>query len=143
MYLVRLCFSFFGRVNRAQYWIGLGIAYGMMMLGYFFVLWLLEPEKFYVYWYWMEDVYWYWIIGLWFVLWYVVVFAVATKRLHDLNISGWWLLGFPFIYALSFGLHQWVLASIGSVALFVGLIWLGCVKGKKSDETLSPSLPTR
>jgi uncharacterized membrane protein YhaH (DUF805 family) len=29
MDLVRLCFSFYGRVNRAKYWIGFGIAYGI------------------------------------------------------------------------------------------------------------------
>ena len=31
MNLVRLCFGFFGRMNRAKYWIGVAIAFGRSM----------------------------------------------------------------------------------------------------------------
>jgi uncharacterized membrane protein YhaH (DUF805 family) len=33
MYLVRLCFSFSGRVNRAKYWLGMAIAFCIQILG--------------------------------------------------------------------------------------------------------------
>jgi uncharacterized membrane protein YhaH (DUF805 family) len=59
-------------------------------------------------------------VGLWIIVWNVSLFALATKRLHDLGISGWWLLGFLIVFAVLVGTRQDVLASIGSAALFAG-----------------------
>src|SRR5215472_4139505 len=92
MNLVRLCFNFLGRINRANYWIGIGIAFGMMWLA-LPVVFLLKPE----------GSYWNGAIGLWVLLWGVSLLAVMQKRLHDLDISGWWLLGFIFLLFL---VHQ-------------------------------------
>jgi uncharacterized membrane protein YhaH (DUF805 family) len=33
------------------------------------------------------------VAGLWLLVFNVTGYALTTKRLHDLNISGWWLLG--------------------------------------------------
>src|SRR6516164_3306672 len=66
--------AFFGRLNRARYWIGVAITFGMMHSALLLFLWL-EPEGTY----WNEG------IGLWVLLWIVALLAVATKRLHDLN----------------------------------------------------------
>ena len=86
MDLLRLCFSFFGRLNRAKYWIGVGIAFVMMWLGTL-VFFSIEPE----------GVYWGAALGLWVLLWIVALLAVVEKRLQDLDVSGWWLLGFMIV----------------------------------------------
>jgi len=130
---VRLCFSFFGRVNRAQYWIGIGIAYGMMILAAIAFFWLEEPAS----------VYWDWAFGFWVLLWMVALVAVATKRLHDLDISGWWLLGFMIMLIL---LDMWAIQvihmdlrkEISAVAWTVGIIWLGSAKGTEGSNRFGP-----
>jgi uncharacterized membrane protein YhaH (DUF805 family) len=128
MNLVRMCFSFSGRMKRAKYWIGFGIAYGMIILA--LSLWFIIPE----------NVQWSAIVGLWALVWNVALLAVATKRLHDLNISGWWLLGFMVVFALLVGARQQLLTSIASVAMGVAIIWLGSAKGTKGKNRFgSPS----
>ena len=47
------------------------------------------------------------IVGL-FYLW-PGIGAVPAKRLHDLGLSGWWLL---LIYAVSFGLLIWLIVAV-------------------------------
>jgi uncharacterized membrane protein YhaH (DUF805 family) len=119
--------AFFGRLNRARYWIGVAITFGMMHSALLLFLWL-EPEGTY----WNEG------IGLWVLLWIVALLAVATKRLHDLNISGWWLLGFMIVYAaLLIGVRPQEV-SIGSAVLAVGMIWLGSTKGTKGSNRFGP-----
>jgi uncharacterized membrane protein YhaH (DUF805 family) len=119
-------------VNRAKYWIGFGIAYGMMFLSFLPLFWL-EPE----------NVYWGVFAGLWILVWTVTLFAVATKRLHDLDISGWWLLGFMFLPTLLemwavqvIHMHLW--REIGGIALSVGIIWLGSAKGTEGSNRFGP-----
>ena len=138
MNLIKLCFSFFGRVNRAKYWIGFGIAFGMLWLGVLvfgvLVFFSIEPE---------ESVFWNGAIGLWALLWSVALLAVATKRLHDLDISGWWLLGFMFLPIL---LEMWAVQvihmdlrrEIETIALFIGFIWLGSAKGTVGSNRFGP-----
>src|SRR5262249_23753364 len=115
------------RVNRAKYWIGFGIAYGMMVLA--MTLWFAVPENDQV----ATGV------GLWIIGWNVSLFALATKRLHDLDMSGWWLLGFLIVFAVLVGTRQEVLGSIGSAALFAGIIWLGSAKGTEGRNRYGPS----
>jgi uncharacterized membrane protein YhaH (DUF805 family) len=122
MNLVRMCFSFSGRMKRAKYWIGFGIAYGMIILA--LSLWFIVPE----------NIQWSAIVGFWALAWNVALLAVATKRLHDLNISGWWLLGFMVVFALLVGARQQLLTSIASVAMGVGIIWLGSAKGAEGKN---------
>lgn len=40
------------------------------------------------------------IIGIVDLLIYYVVLAISVKRLHDLNLSGWWIL-VPFLWLIS------------------------------------------
>jgi uncharacterized membrane protein YhaH (DUF805 family) len=128
MNLIRLCFSFFGRVSRKKFWIGFGIAYGMMALATIYMLGAPENIQ------WLPM-----FFGVWMLTWIVALLALATKRLHDLGISGWWLLGFMIVCALLVGARQEVLTSIASVALFVGVIWLGSAKGTEGANRFGPS----
>lgn len=127
MDLVRLCFSFFGRVNRAKYWIGAGIAFGMMWLGTL-VFFSIEPE----------GVYWDTALGLWVSLWIVALLAVVEKRLHDLDISGWWLLGFMIVYGFLVVPRHQMLNTIGNLALAFAIIWLGSTKGTEGSNRFGP-----
>jgi uncharacterized membrane protein YhaH (DUF805 family) len=127
MDLVRLCFSFFGRVNRAKYWIGVGIAFGMMWLGTL-VFFSIEPES----------VYWDTALGLWVSLWIVALLAVVEKRLHDLDISGWWLLGFMIVYGFLVVPRHQMLNTIGNVALAFAIIWLGSTRGTEGSNRFGP-----
>src|SRR5437016_4248273 len=52
------------------------------------------------FWFEPESVYWNAVGGLWVLLWTVASFAVAAKRLHDLDVSGWWILGFMIMVFL-------------------------------------------
>src|SRR5262249_40715763 len=66
------------------------------------------------------------------------LFAVATKRLHDLDIAGWWLLGFTIVYALLIGYRDQMVDQIATVALAVAMIWLGSAKGTKGSNRFGP-----
>ena len=54
--------------------------------------------------------------------------AVAVRRLHDRNMSGWWYLGF---IALSFIPVVGFLASIAMLVIF-------CLKGTDGDNRFGP-----
>jgi uncharacterized membrane protein YhaH (DUF805 family) len=133
-FLARLCFSFSGRVNRAKYWIGLGIAYGMMLASAVPVILGLVPEF-------SSGLL--FVGGLWLLVWGVAEFAVATKRLHDLDISGWWLLGFVIVFGLLVNHHHLInhyqmLDIITGLAFNGGIIWLGSAKGTKGSNRFGP-----
>ena len=85
-----------------------------------------------------QGIYWNGGIGLWLLLWIVALFAVATKRLHDLDIAGWWLLGFTIVYALLIGYRDRMVDQIATVALAVAMIWLGSAKGTKGSNRFGP-----
>jgi uncharacterized membrane protein YhaH (DUF805 family) len=85
MYLVKLCFSFSGRVNRAKYWLGLAIALCIVILSMRlarFAYTTLEAKPALL------------IAGVLGFVYLLIVLATATKRLHDLDFSGWWAFGF-------------------------------------------------
>jgi uncharacterized membrane protein YhaH (DUF805 family) len=88
MGLVRLLFSFNGRISRAEYLLGLAIVVGVSLLWWGVVCWIalrsfpfntrsVAIDLISV------------VLGLWGG-W--VSLATAAKRLHDLNMSGFWCL---------------------------------------------------
>ena len=54
--------------------------------------------------------------------------AVAVRRLHDRNMSGWWYLGFIVLSAIPF---VGVIASIAMLLIF-------CLKGTDGDNRFGP-----
>ena len=54
--------------------------------------------------------------------------AVAVRRLHDRNMSGWWYLGFIVLSAIPF---VGVVASIAMLVIF-------CLKGTDGDNRFGP-----
>ncbi len=120
MRFLRFSFSFFGRINRFQYWIGMAIAYGMFAVA--MVLWMLAPES--------KE--WSTIVGLWTLVWLISMFSLMTKRLHDLNISSLWLPVVLMIFAFAVTVGQPWLQSAASTVMGLGIILLGCVKGQEA-----------
>ena len=81
MRFLRYCFSFSGRFNRTNFWAGYCLAFLMTMIPVAFIASGIPNEAAA-------------IIGLWILLWFVSILALATKRLHDLDYSGLLLLAF-------------------------------------------------
>ena len=114
MELVRFFFSFSGQVNRAKYWIGVGIVFAVSLLALLF--WSALP-----------------IMGVqvalvWLVICGVAFLALAAKRLHDLGKSGWGVLGFAILWVLIWA-SGFDLGSLAAVAFGIGIIWLGSAQG--------------
>jgi uncharacterized membrane protein YhaH (DUF805 family) len=119
MRFLRLSFSFFGRINRWQYWIGLAIAYGMDAVA--MAIWALAPDS--------KELS--TILGLWMVVWLISMLSLITKRLHDMNISSLWLLAVLVAYGLALTLRQPMLDTALSSALGLGIISLGCFRSRR------------
>ncbi|MGC2823954.1 MAG: DUF805 domain-containing protein [Pseudolabrys sp.] len=119
---LELLFSFSGRINRAKYWLTFVIYFvGLLALYILFSLFLSFPTD---------------VLGLFlilsvpFVAITISATAVAVKRLHDRDKSGWWVLvfyllpgvignigpytGLDFVFQLaSLALTIWTLVELG------------------------------
>jgi uncharacterized membrane protein YhaH (DUF805 family) len=129
--LFQLLFGFNGRINRANYWLGIVISSVAMLI--IFIVFSLAA----------------WIVGdvtlwpLFFVIAAIVCtpllisfIAVGLKRLHDRDKSGWWLLGFYVLPAIlsriaeAAGTDLQFIFSLASLVLSIwGFVELGCLRG--------------
>jgi uncharacterized membrane protein YhaH (DUF805 family) len=147
MKLLLLLFSFFGRTNRAKYWLGLVIALGLSAVPWYIQIGILkfEPSG--------------WNVALAYMSLLAVVSLVSlvVKRLHDLNLSGWWWLAGMALPVVVLKMADYHILPLGVVPLFLiaaylPLIVLGAIKGTEggnrfgpdpskntADEDLSPS----
>lgn len=131
MRFLRLSFSFFGRIKRLQYWIGMAIAYGMDAVG--MALWALAPDS--KEWPTM-------MVGLWMVVWLISMVSLMTKRLRDLNISALWLPAVLVAYGLALTLRQPTLDAALSSVLGLGIISLGCFSGPQMGVEAGSKMAT-
>ena len=74
MSIIQFCFSFRGRINRAQYW---GALIPLIIIGYITAVVRVSFPRYSLV----------WLVVLLPALY--VEFAVSVKRLHDINTSGW------------------------------------------------------
>jgi uncharacterized membrane protein YhaH (DUF805 family) len=103
MKLQKILFSFDGRIGRLTYWLAM-LALIAAVLVLTFAPFLLDSEAAAVLMVALTSQF-IWLLSLWPIL------AVGSKRLHDRNKNGWWLLLF---WVLPFALF-----SVGlSIALF-------------------------
>jgi uncharacterized membrane protein YhaH (DUF805 family) len=113
--VLRFLFSFYGRIGRSMYWLGMGVVQAMFAVT--MLVWSnLQPSDVVSF-----------VTGLWMFLWLASWFAIISKRLHDLSISGWWLavaVAIGFVSAKSY-----LATQISSTIFGIGLILLGCFKG--------------
>ncbi|MDG2531937.1 DUF805 domain-containing protein [Caulobacter endophyticus] len=112
------------RLNRASYWVIVGVAIAAMLVASLVFRRQLPSAL-------------------------VVMLIAAIPRLHDLGRSGWWAGGvFIAVMALIFG-GQYVLApqalqnALGVVVLVLPglLIGLGALPGQKADNAFGPPPP--
>jgi uncharacterized membrane protein YhaH (DUF805 family) len=115
---LRYCFGFFGRFNRTDFWIGYGFATLMMVIPLALFAWSGNDTAAT-------------FAGLWAMLWFVSMFAVATKRLHDLDHS---ILALPLFFAVLLALAFFTRGQarqFEGVLPGIGIIWLGSKRGVK------------
>lgn len=122
--ILRLLFSFFGRINRAKYWLGLGIVYAIF--GAAMASWmLLSPNE-------TGSS----ILGLVMMVGLVSLLSIISKRLHDLSITAWWA---PVVLAvITFISVRSGTEQISTIVFGVSLIWLGCKKGTPGPNRHGP-----
>lgn len=85
-----LFFDFYGRIGRKSYWLGILAILSIALLAYlpYKLLWDAYGKSLAVGAY---------VLIVMFLVLLIPGVALATKRLHDRNKSGWWLLPFYFI----------------------------------------------
>jgi uncharacterized membrane protein YhaH (DUF805 family) len=125
-----LFFNLRGRINRAKWWLFVVAAIGVLSL---VVLALREAPQ--------------GSIGLILILYLLVLAAsvpIHVKRLHDRGRSGWWLLGFYGLIALTFparhslGLDPMLSQSVALAVLAWMVIDLGCLRGTSGPNRYGP-----
>ena len=133
MNFLQVLFSFYGRINRAKYWLAVvfWVVVDMVVFGVLAVMLAnrvlglgSEPTG-------REILGVILSFGLGIILVGVLVlvpsivswFAIGVKRLHDRDQSGWWILLFYFGPAVASGLAQ--NSDSGAAALILSLVSLG------------------
>ena len=126
-----LLFSFQGRINRAKYWIAtvtyISVTIALVGLGFFFRF----------------DTIFFIIAAIVFIAMTVSGIAVGLKRLHDRDMSGWWLLVFYLLPALldsiGRGLGIPIIFSVaGAVISIWALVVLGFLRGTAGTNQYGP-----
>jgi uncharacterized membrane protein YhaH (DUF805 family) len=125
-----LLFSFPGRINRAKYWIAtttyVSVIIALVGLGFFFRF----------------DIIFFVIAALVFIALTVSGVAVGLKRLHDRDMSGWWLLVFYLLPVVLDGigrqLGNTIILSLGSAMSVWALIVLGFLRGTPGANQYGP-----
>ena len=126
-----LLFSFQGRINRAKYWIAtvtyISVTIALVGLGFFFRF----------------DTIFFIIAAIVFIAMTVSGIAVGLKRLHDRDMSGWWLLVFYLLPAVLDGIGRELAApiilSLARAAIsFWALVVLGFLRGTSGANQYGP-----
>lgn len=132
----QLFFGFHGRINRARYWGATGILFLIAL-----VMTISEIALSHFYGETVGSV----AGGVIDVAMMIPNLAVSVKRLHDRNLSAWWLLvGFlavPFV-ALGLVLEFTALVAIGAVVFVAAFLWLvvqtGFLRGTVGPNRFGP-----
>lgn len=123
---IDLLFGFRGRINRAKYWLAFVIYFiALFVLYVLFSLFFSFPAD---------------LLGLLLIFAVPVIpitissIAVAIKRLHDRNKSGWWLLVFYFLPGVIGNIGPYtgldIVFQLASLALSIwALVELGFLRG--------------
>ena len=136
MNLGELLFSFCGRINRAKYWL-VALIVSVFLIVVFFLAWIVANHS-------------NWAIGGALILIgaipaVIASLAVAIKRLHDRDKSGWWLLLFYLVPPVSDGIGRSIGGPVLAVAALVSSaigIWMflevGCRRGTVGPNQYGP-----
>jgi uncharacterized membrane protein YhaH (DUF805 family) len=130
MNILRLFFSFYGRISRAKYWTGWAVSYAVIAAA--MAVWAFMPPSDAVS----------GVVGLICLTCVFTLIPIAVKRLHDLNITGWWVAVFVAVYAFAMAPRDPTVTSLGSVVLFIAVVWLGSKKGDQGNNRHGPAPST-
>jgi len=126
-----LLFGFQGRINRAKYWIAtityISLTIALVGLGFFFSF----NTIFFI------------IAAIVFIAMTVSGIAVGLKRLHDRDMSGWWLLVFYLLPPVLDGIGRAIGVPIvfslaGSAVSIWALVVLGFLRGTSGANQYGP-----
>ena len=126
-----LLFGFQGRINRAKYWIAtvtyISVTIALVGLGFFFSF----NTIFFI------------IAAIVFTALTVSGIAVGLKRLHDRDMSGWWLLVFYLLPAVLDGIGRAIgipviFSLAGSAVSIWALVVLGFLRGTSGANQYGP-----
>jgi uncharacterized membrane protein YhaH (DUF805 family) len=126
-----LLFRFQGRINRAKYWIAtvtyISVTIALVGLGFFFRF----------------DTIFFVIAAVAFIAVTVSGIAVGIKRLHDRDMSGWWLLVFYLLPAVLDGIGRAlgvpvIFSLAGSAVSIWALVVLGFLRGTNGANQYGP-----
>jgi uncharacterized membrane protein YhaH (DUF805 family) len=121
-----------GRISRQEFWLG----YGATIVVAFILKWKLEDL--FVYMRRPATGVWYRadlelalalpkILAAAIVLWPLI--AIYVKRLHDLNLTGWWLLGLITIHAIAM-----VIIPDAWIVIFLSNVVIGLIPGTRGGN---------
>lgn len=126
-------FSFEGRINRAKYWLSVLLFIAFLAIAGVVVFAAGFSMAGFV------------IAGLLYIGFMYVGLAIAVKRLHDRDKSGWWVLVFYILPAVLSGASSGMgggvamVLSIASFALSIwGLVELGILRGTMGPNQYGP-----
>jgi uncharacterized membrane protein YhaH (DUF805 family) len=123
MWVARYFFSYFGRTNRAKYWLGLAIVYGWYaLLGF---AWSMGKS---------DRGVWDGTFGLLMIVGLISMFSLFVKRIHDLDISGAWVGGAFLLFGVISISRSEYATTATSLAYAAGMIWLGSAKGTAGNN---------
>lgn len=141
-----LLFSFSGRINRAKYWLGVGL-----LIAYWIVVAIVLSILYYA------------LGSIGYILAMVLGLAaivggmwaglgIGIKRLHDRDKSGWWLVLFWIVPGFLSGIGNvsgtetmGLLFNLTSFAVSLwGFVEIGCLRGTEGPNRFGPDpLPPR
>jgi uncharacterized membrane protein YhaH (DUF805 family) len=134
-----LLFTFGGRLNRGKYWLGVLIV-ALVYVAAALVFWILYSI--------LGETVGAVIGGIAAAAAFVAVLwagiAIAIKRLHDREKSGWWLLLFGLLPAILSGAGSalggiGIVLSLASLAISIwGFVEIGCLKGTTGPNMYGP-----
>lgn len=138
-----LWFSFRGRAGRAQYWLVVSSNFLLMVVGVILVAQVIAPAS-------AEAG----LIAMliWAGALIVSDLAVSAKRLHDFDVSAWWLVAMGGVFA-AIGLVEGILAiggqtasarlttGVGHVLTLVVVVVLGSVPGSRGPNRFGDKPP--
>jgi uncharacterized membrane protein YhaH (DUF805 family) len=126
MNILTLFFGFYGRISRAKHWTGWAVSYAVIAAA--MGAWALMPSS--------EGLS--FTVGLICLICVFTLIPIAVKRLHDLDITGWWVAVFIVVYGFAVAPREPTVTSLGSVSLFIPVVWLGSKKGDPGGSRHGP-----
>jgi uncharacterized membrane protein YhaH (DUF805 family) len=138
--IINFFFAFRGRINRKTFWIAYLTRMAIMLLIFFIenvIIRYIYPNVSSAAAVVLDVL----ILALQIMIWVVIASLpfIFIRRLHDMNLSGWWLLGFyavlGLLTAVAIAANSVILISqFDSSIIFGSLLFCGFVPGSRGEN---------